>query len=159
MLEQILFALVLTLFIETIIYAFGNRMNFKTLVALSVANVVLNISMNCFLLVFKTQTDYLIALIICELLTIIIEAFVFFFFSKRKLWFAFLISFAANMTSWGFGNALSYLDLYKENEALLLSSIILFSLFTVLITISAFLFFAPGLFDKQDRNNNGRGNK
>ena len=156
---QIIFALVLTLFIEGIIYSLCNRVNFKTLLAMSVANLVLNLSMNFFLLIFKTQQDYMIALMICEVLTTIIEAFVFFFFSKKKMWFSFLVSLAANATSFAFGYTLNALGLCTENGALFLSSIILFALFTVLLTISGLLFFAPGLFDKQDGNYNRRGYK
>lgn len=159
MFQQLFFALILTLFFESIVYSVGNRVNFKTLVAVSVANIVLNLSMNFFLMIFKNEADYRVALLVCEIITTIIEAFVFFFFSKRKLWFSFLVSIGANFASWGFGNAMNYLNIYKENEALFLSSIVLFGLFTILITISGLLFFAPGLFDKQNGDNNSRGNQ
>lgn len=109
MVDYIVFALFLTLAIELTIYGFADRFNLKSFFMMLGVNIVLNLSMNFILMSIKNYQTYLLILIIAEVLVFIIESITFYLFSKKKLWFAILIAFTANITSLALGNMFNYL--------------------------------------------------
>lgn len=147
---SILFALTLTLFLEGLVYALCFKFEFKTLVAVSIANILINTFMNFTITSLVSYKEYMIWLMMFEVLTFITEAIVCFIFSKGKLWFCFLAAFTANIVSFAVGYTFNYFNLFKENGTLIIGSTILFVLYTGLIVYSALRFFTPWLFVKQN---------
>ena len=109
MVDYIVFALFLTLAVELTIYGFADRFNLKSFLMMLGVNIIFNLTMNFILLSIKNYQTYLTVLIIAEVLVFIIESITFYLFSKKKLWFAILIAFTANITSLALGNMFNYL--------------------------------------------------
>lgn len=130
MVDYIIFALFLTLAVELTIYGFADRFNLKSFLMMLGVNIVLNLTMNFILLSIKNYQTYLTVLIIAEILVFIIESITFYLFSKKKLWFAILIAFTANITSLALGNMFNYLHTIDYAIAFY----ILVSLFALIIS-------------------------
>ena len=105
--------LLLTLVIEVPIYFVLNRKSFEYLLTVYAMNIVLNILMNILLMFFFTN-QYWPALIIMEILVVLIEGFIIFWFENIR-YKGFLIALGANLASLGIGllfNLFSLLERY-----------------------------------------------
>ena len=105
--------LLLTLVIEVPIYFVSNRKSLEYLLTVYAMNIVFNILMNILLLFFFTN-QYWPALIIMEILVVLIEGFILFWF-KNIRYKGFLIAVGANLASLGIGllfNIFSLLERY-----------------------------------------------
>ena len=96
----ILFPLSLTLLIETIIYMFLKWGDIKLFVVASVANIVLNTTMNLILLSITDATAYYIVLISYEIGTTLVEALIITLFMRFKFWKTLLFAVLANGVSY-----------------------------------------------------------
>lgn len=105
--------LLLTLVIEVPIYFVSNRKSLEYLLTVYAMNIVLNILMNI-LLLFLFTNQYWPALIIMEILVVLIEGFIIFWFENIR-YKGFLIALGANLASLGIGllfNLFSLLERY-----------------------------------------------
>ena len=114
MVEQIIFSLLLTLAIELFIYGFADHFRLKSYLIMLGVNIVLNVTMNVILVSLNSYQAYLIGLVIAEVLVFVIEAITFYLFAEKKLWFAFVIAFAANTTSLAIGNLFNQLKVTEN---------------------------------------------
>lgn len=126
---QILLALMLTLFIETIIYFFYKPFNVRAIVITVVMNIILNVTMNLLLrfnpYIVSTYTRWVIALIIAEIAIVIIEAFVLYFLIDKKKRRSMIFSIGANSASLVLGTILIKLDVINTDRAALIATLIL----------------------------------
>ena len=98
MIYTVIFSLLLTLVIELTIYAFMDKFSYKSFVAMFITNVILNVAMNLILIFINTKQEYLMWLMIMEIIVFIIESLVFYFVSKKILWISLIASFITNIT-------------------------------------------------------------
>ncbi len=128
----IIFHLFLTLALELLVYAFGDKFRFKTVMAMFIANIVLNTTMNVVASQMSDEKSYLIFIICAEVFTFVTEAFIFFLFADKKLWYSFVISFTANILSLAIGNIFNQTGVVYKNGVVLPLTVI-FTLITSLI--------------------------
>lgn len=147
---QIVFAVSITIFFEGIIYFFMDKYNFRTFFALFGVNALSNMAMNITLSFIEQTSLYYAILITWEVLTILGEAFLFFYTSKKPLWYAFLASTTANIISWAIGYNLNYFKLFQEKGALIIGSIVLFTLSAGLLALSFLLSYRHWNDDRKD---------
>lgn len=140
MVEEILFSLLLTLAIELLIYGFADRFNPKSYMMMLIVNIVLNVTMNTILLSLNSYQAYIIGLIIAEALVFIIESITFYLFTKKKLWFAILIAFTANVTSLAIGNLFNQLNIYENTIAFYIWICVFMFIVSLQIGIVLYLF-------------------
>ena len=140
MVEEILFSLLLTLSVELLIYGFADRFNPKSYIMMLIINVVLNVSMNTILLSLNSYQAYIIGLIIAEALVFIIESITFYLFTKKKLWFAILIAFTANVTSLAIGNLFNQFNIYENTIAFYIWICVFMFIVSIQIGIVLYLF-------------------
>ncbi|MFA5422060.1 MAG: hypothetical protein WC344_04740 [Bacilli bacterium] len=103
----LLSSVLLTLVIEAPIYFFFNRKSLIYLLAVYAMNIVLNLAMNA-LLIFVFTNDYSLSLTIMEIIIIIIEGFILFWFENIR-YKGFIIALGANLASLGIGLAINHL--------------------------------------------------
>lgn len=144
---NILFALSTTLLFEGLIYFFVSKYNFKLSLIMGLSNIILNVTMNLLLNVVNTN-QYLITLISFEIFTFLVEAFIFYLFSKEKLYLCFLYSLTANILSLTIGYLFNLSDIVKEKGLLIILSLIFLNLYLGLLFAA---FFLNG---KNDKNSN-----
>ena len=133
-----------------------DKYNFKLFFALFGVNALSNMAMNITLSFIEQISPYYAVLIVWEVLTIIGEALLFFFLSKKPIWYAFLASIAANSLSLAVGYVTNSLDFFNEKGALIIGSIILFFLTAVLLALSFLLSYRRG---NDNRENDTSGDK
>ncbi len=126
--------LLLTLVIEVPIYFVLNRKSFEYLLTVYAMNIVLNILMNILLMFFFTN-QYWPALIIMEILVVLIEGFIIFWFENIH-YKGFLIALGANLVSLGIGLLFNIFGLLERYYIVML---ILLPLLFALEFISFFL--------------------
>lgn len=125
----ILFPLSLTLLIETVIYMFLKWGDIKLFLVVSIANLVLNTTMNFILLSISDINTYNIVLISYEIGTTLVEALIIFLFMRFKFWKVLLFAIAANGASFLMGFLLR--DVYQTRTTIIVLTIIFFALFLV----------------------------
>ena len=153
MLYTVIFSLLLTLVIELTIYALMDKFSYKSFVAMFITNVILNVAMNLILIFINTKQEYLMWLMIMEIIVFIIESLVFYFVSKKRLWFSLLAAFTANISSLAIGYLLNYIYFPNTKEAFYVCAS-LFFVYILLLTVYVFLrFLSPGLFAKHHKRN------
>ena len=130
-----------------------DKFSFKSFMPLFGANFLLNVSMNIGLYFIEDKTLYLNILMICEVATMIIESFIFYYFSKKKYWYSLLASFTANILSLTVGYLLGD-KLINKTGIFLLSSGLLVLFISLEIVLSLLLYLSPGFFGKQDQRHN-----
>lgn len=111
----IVFHLFLTLALELLVYSFGDKFRFKSVIAMFTANLILNMTMNLIVTQMENEELYLIFIICAEIFAFVTEAFLFFLFTNKKLWYCFLISFTANILSLAIGNVFNQTGLIYKN--------------------------------------------
>ncbi len=126
--------LLLTLVIEVPIYFVSNRKSFEYLLTVYAMNIVFNILMNILLLFFFTN-QYWPALIIMEILVVLIEGFIIFWFDNIR-YKGFLIALGANLASLGIGLLFNLFGLLERYYIVML---ILLPLLFALEFVSFFL--------------------
>lgn len=126
---QILLALMLTVFIETIIYFFYKPFNIRAIIITIVMNIVLNVTMNLLLrfnpFIASTYTRWVIALVIAEIIVVIIEALVLYFLIDKKKWRSLIFSLSANSASLALGTVLITLSVINTDEVALIVTFVL----------------------------------
>lgn len=134
--------LLMTLVIEVPIYFVSNRKSLEYLLTVYAMNIVFNILMNILLLFFFTN-QYWPALIIMEILVVLIEGFIIFWF-KNIRYKGFLIALGANLASLGIGLLFNIFGLLERYYIVML---ILLPLLFALEFVSFFLIITKS--DKQ----------
>lgn len=152
----ILFALAVTLFVETIIYYLVIDRTKKLLVTISVMNILFNLSMNLLLMLAPNVDIYYLMLLIFEVVTLLAEALVLTLVLKLSYKKALSFSFVANFLSFVFGTSfysLGFIDEIKGPSwwTLVLSYIIVISLYGLL-----FLFTHHNNNDNNNRDENNK---
>lgn len=123
----ILFPLLLTLLIETIIYMFLKWGDIKLFVVASVANIVLNTTMNLILLSITDATAYYIVLISYEIGTTLVEALIITLFMRFKFWKTLLFAVLANGVSYLVGLLLQ--PVYQTRTTIIVLTIVFLALY------------------------------
>ena len=99
-------------------------------------NIALNVSMNL-LLRYVFFRDYYLALIIMEVIVVIIEAFIIFWYQEIR-YKGLYIALAANLASLGIGLALNQIPvLMSPNLMVIIIFLVLFIIETIMIAIFA----------------------
>ncbi len=123
----ILFPLSLTLLIETVIYMFLKWGDIKLFVVASVANIVLNTTMNLILLSITDATAYYIVLISYEIGTTLVEALIITLFMRFKFWKTLLFAVLANGVSYLVGLLLQ--PVYQTRTTIIVLTIVFLALY------------------------------
>ena len=123
----VLFPLSLTLLIETIIYMFLKWGDIKLFVVASVANIVLNTTMNLILLSITDATAYYIVLISYEIGTTLVEALIITLFMRFKFWKTLLFAVLANGVSYLVGLLLQ--PVYQTRTTIIVLTIVFLALY------------------------------
>ena len=150
MVLELLFHLSLTLLVEMTIYGLMDSFKLKSFIALSAANITLNLAMNILAMFMKTYQAYINFLAIAEVSVFIIEACVLYLFSNKPIWYCFLASLAANSTSLALGIVANHLELLNKNGMAIAITVINFVIYFFLAAISALVFSSPRLLNKDD---------
>jgi len=111
-------------------------------------NIVLNVSMNL-LLRYVFFRDYYLALIIMEVIVVIIEAFIIFWYQEIR-YKGLYIAFTANLASLGIGLALNMIPAFRNADLLVM--ILLATLFTIEFTV--IIVYALKITKKNEKSNN-----
>ncbi len=123
----ILFPLSVTLLIETVIYMFLKWGDIKLFVVASVANIVLNTTMNLILLSITDATAYYIVLISYEIGTTLVEALIITLFMRFKFWKTLLFAVLANGVSYLVGLLLQ--PVYQTRTTIIVLTIVFLTLY------------------------------
>ena len=103
-------ALSITLMVELLVITNFYFKDIRTFLIMSLANMILNVSMNVLSHFMPNLLGYYIFLISFEIATFIIEALILIFICKKKKVIAFLASFIANAASLGVGLLIYYIN-------------------------------------------------
>ncbi|MBO4855763.1 MAG: hypothetical protein J5511_00105 [Bacilli bacterium] len=155
----IFFHLFLTLALELLVYGFGDRFRLKSMLTLFVANILLNFTMNMVATQMASETQYLIFIIGAEIFTFVVEAFLYFLFTKKKLWYCFLISFTANILSLAVGNAFNQTGLIYKNGVVNTGTVILIVVTFIELIISYVFFLRSFCRSLYNKGNESEANK
>ena len=132
----IIFHLFLTLALELLVYAFGDKFRFKSVIAMFTANILLNTTMNIVATQMNNEQSYLVFIICAEIFTFVTEAFVYFLFSDKKLWYCFVIAFTANILSLAIGNVFNKTGLIYKNGVVLPITVVFAFVTSLIIGLS-----------------------
>ncbi len=133
---ELILPLLITLIIEVPIYFLFYKKSLSYLLVIYVMNIVLNVSMNL-LLRYVFFRDYYLALIIMEVIVVIIEAFIIFWYQEIR-YKGLYIALAANLASLGIGLALNQIPvLMSPNLMVIIIFLVLFIIETIMIAIFA----------------------
>ena len=155
----IIFHLLVTLLFELIIYGIGDKFKMKSMLAMYVGNILLNSTMNLVATSLTDKTAYLIFIICYEVFTFVTEAFLFYLFTSKKLWYCFLIAFAANMLSLAIGNVFNATGVIYKNDVVITLVVIFAVLVSLQITLSVILFLRPLFRTIYNQGDKARGDK
>ena len=112
---EIIFHLFLTIALELLVYSFADHFKLKSFLALLIGNLLLNFTMNTLATQMTSYSSYFFFLLGAEIFTFITEAFLFYLFTDKKLWFCFVVSFNANILSLAVGNIFNQTGLIYKN--------------------------------------------
>lgn len=133
---ELILPLLITLIIEVPIYFLFYKRSLSYLLVIYAMNIVLNVSMNL-LLRYVFFRDYYLALIIMEVIVVIIEAFIIFWYQEIR-YKGLYIAFTANIASLGIGLALNQIPvLMSPNLMVIIIFLVLFIIETIMIAIFA----------------------
>lgn len=135
----ILFPLSLTLLIETIIYMFLKWGDIKLFVVASVANIVLNTTMNLILLSITDATAYYIVLISYEIGTTLVEALIITLFMRFKFWKTLLFAVLANGVSYLVGLLLQ--PVYQTRTTIIVLTIVFLALYLAFEVVTIIFYY------------------
>lgn len=141
-----LFALLITLIVETFFYSFLKKGDKKFLIFVLLMNTFLNALMNVILLCAKSEEMYYLILLVSEIATIIIEALLITFIFRLKAKEVVGVVLSANVVSFFIGAGFYTLGIIDERKGPTCWTLIL--TFYVLIFLCSFLFTT-----RQDNNN------
>ena len=146
MINYIIFALLVTLCIEGIIYALFSNFSFKTYIGLFIANIILNLTMNFILSSISEQSLYISILVLFEVMTFLTESFIFYLFTKTPFWYSGTIALTANFLSLATGDFCNHYLKINETGTFLISSGILIILTGLTLAFVFYRTFSPRLF-------------
>lgn len=135
----ILFPLSLTLLIETIIYMFLKWGDIKLFVVASVANIVLNTTMNLILLSITDATAYYIVLISYEIGTTLVEALIITLFMRFKFWKTLLFAVLANGVSYLVGLLLQ--PVYQTRTTIIVLTIVFLAFYLAFEVVTIIFYY------------------
>ena len=115
----IIFHLCLTIAIELLVYGFADHFKLRSVSALIIGNFLLNSTMNILATQMDSYSSYFFFLLGAEIFTFVTEAFLFYLFTDKKLWFCFVVSFAANIFSLAIGNIFNQTGIINKNGVVL----------------------------------------
>ena len=144
----IIFHLFLTLALELLVYAFGDKFRFKSVIAMFTANILLNTTMNIVATQMNNEQSYLVFIICAEIFTFVTEAFVYFLFTDKKLWYCFVIAFTANILSLAIGNVFNQTELIYKNGVVLPITIVFAFITSLIIGLSVGLLIYKKILNK-----------
>ena len=150
MVLNLLFHLSLTLMVEMIIYGLMDQFKLNSFIALSAANLTLNLGMNILAMFMKTYQAYFNFLVIAEISVFIIEAGIFYLFSNKPIWYVALASLAANASSLALGVVANHVNLLNKNGIAIAITVINFVVYFLLVALSALVFSSPRLLNKDN---------
>ena len=145
---ELILPLLITLIIEVPIYFLFFKKSLSYLLVIYAMNIVLNVSMNL-LLRYVFFRDYYIALIIMEVIVVIIEAFIIFWYQEIR-YKVLYIALAANLASLGIGLALNMIPAFRNADLLVI--ILLATLFTIEFIV--IIVYALKITKKKEKSNN-----
>lgn len=126
---DILLALSITLMVELLIISLFFFKDIKVFISLSLANIVLNLTMNLLIRLMSNDFAYYLFLVLFEIGTVIVEALVLIFICKKSVIKSLLISLLANSSSLSVGLLINSFN--PDNK----TKMILFITFAVIYTI------------------------
>ena len=130
---DIILALSITLAIELLVIFLFFFKDIKTFIIMSVANIILNVTMNMIIQLMPSDFWYYFFLVVFEIFTFIVEALILFFICKKPLKKSFLVSLIANVTSLGVGLLINYFNVdYKIKVALIIIFSIIYATFAAI---------------------------
>lgn len=145
---ELILPLLITLIIEVPIYFLFFKKSLSYLLVIYAMNIVLNVSMNL-LLRYVFFRDYYLVLIIMEVIVVIIEAFIIFWYQEIR-YKGLYIALAANLASLGIGLALNMIPAFRNADLLVI--ILLATLFTIEFTV--IIVYALKITKKNEKSNN-----
>ena len=149
----IAFHLFLTLAVELVIYLFMDNFKLRTFVTMGIANLILNLSMNIVTMYLKTYQAYLTFIIIAEVSVFVIEACIYYLFTKKPLWYCLLASLAANATSLAMGYVFNQSDVIYKNGVVITLTVIFALIVGIESVISLTFFLLPRVNAHKDNRN------
>lgn len=126
---DILLALSITLMVELLIISLFFFKDIKVFISLSLANIVLNLTMNLLIRLMSNDFAYYLFLVLFEIGTVVVEALVLIFICKKSVIKSLLISLLANSSSLSVGLLINSFN--PDNK----TKMILFITFVVIYTI------------------------
>ena len=142
MVLELLFHLSITLLVEMFIYGLMDNLKLKSFIAMFAANITLNLTMNIIAMFIQTYKAYFTFILIAEISVFIIEACLYYLFTKKPLWYAFLASLAANSSSLAVGVLVNHFGIVNKNGLAIAITVVNFVIVLVLIALSALAFSA-----------------
>lgn len=126
---DILLALSITLMVELLIISLFFFKDIKVFISLSLANIVLNLTMNLLIRLTSNDFAYYLFLVLFEIGTVVVEALVLIFICKKSVIKSLLISLLVNSSSLSVGLLINSFN--PDNK----TKMILFITFAVIYTI------------------------
>ena len=151
---NIVFALLLTLAIESLVYIFVKPLNLKIFVFMSIANCVLNPTMNIILLLVNDYKIYAILLTIFEICTVFCEYLVLKYILKVEKIKSIVFSCFANIMSLFIGS-ISNVFMNQQNN-LIIGSTVFVIIYLILFSLCFGVVFLS--FINHDNQNHKHGN-
>ena len=145
MLLDILFPLSITLLLEPLIFSLIKKFDFKVFLVSSIANLVLNTTMNVIIHFILEKRIYALFLFNYEIATIFVEALIVNLFCKIKYGKCLLFSMFANIASLTMGSMLNSFGISSIYVSIIL--FVFYAIFFVLV----FLYNSPN--KEHDSNN------
>ena len=148
MINYIIFSLLITLCFEGMIYALFSNFSFKTYLALFIANIVLNLTMNIILTSIEDYSLYISVLTLFEVMTFITETFIFSLFFTAPIWYSIIVALTANMLSLMVGDLCNHYLKINETGTFVISSGILIITTALVLAFVFWKSFSPRLSGK-----------
>ena len=136
---SIVFALFITLGMELLITTLFFFKDIKVLISLTIANVILNLTMNMTIGVMPNETAYYIYLAVFEVFTTLVESIVLIFVCNKKPLKSFLVASLANASSLGIGLLINHFETDTKTKMILTIIFALIYAIVVAIDVSFYL--------------------
>lgn len=124
----IVLPLMITLFIETIIYFFYAPYNWRAVTITILMNIVLNVTMNVFLVfnpLSATFTGWIASLVVAEVIIFFVEPLILYYLIDKKLKKSIIFGLAANSASLSVGLLVIRLNIIKTDTIALIVTLTL----------------------------------
>ena len=136
---NILLALFITLAVELLIVTIFFFKDLKVLISLSVANIVLNITMNLLIGLMPSTFTYYLFLILFEVFTTAVEALILIFICKKPLFKSCIVSLLANSGSLAIGLLVNILNPDIKTKVILIVTFGVIYAIVVAVNVSFYI--------------------